>query len=329
MALVPLAATLSGCYATRQVWYQGRLLQQRQTIRAALDDSATPADVRQRLEDVPGLIDFARSFGLTPGDSYKSYIDNGDRPISWLVYAAYPDRLELKTWWFPFVGRVPYLGFFSRSEREAQAAKFVVEGYDVAKGSVSAFSMLGFMADPVYRSMTRRSRVDFAHLLFHELVHRTVWIKGSVAFNEQFAEIFSQRMTLAWLDSRSELDAKSKFLVSIDDQAVLANWAYALREALRDLYATKLPAGQMQAQKRALIARFVTEKRPTFKAEDLIAGRTWNNASLLAAQLYEANSFRCSLTAMTPDHGKMLIDWAIRQKDSGISTNATLEKICQ
>lgn len=326
--LVTTGLLASGCYATRQAWHQGKMLMRRTALSEAVKDPTTPPEVQQRLSEVPRLLDFARLYGLTPGESYQKYIDNGDRPVSWLVYAAYPERLELKTWWFPFVGSVPYLGYFSKSERDEQARQFKDQGLDVATGAVSAFSMLGFLPDPVYRSMTRRSRIDFAHLIFHELVHRTVWIKGSVAFNERFAEIFSQRMTLAWLNQQDDTEANRQFLKAMADQELFSKWAISLKSALEQIYESKIPDGELKLKKSDLIRRWTTVEKPAFAGTDLVGGREWNNASLLAAQLYSGNRFHCQLTPMNPERGKLLIAWAVAQKNSDIATDATLEKVC-
>jgi len=96
--------------------------------------------------------------------------------------------LESITWWFPIVGRVPYLGYFSKADRDSKASELRTEGYDVYETGVGAYSSLGWFDDPIYSPMLRRSEADFAHLIFHELTHRTLWIRGSVEFNENLAE---------------------------------------------------------------------------------------------------------------------------------------------
>ncbi|NBQ54225.1 MAG: hypothetical protein EBU49_11685, partial [Proteobacteria bacterium] len=127
-----LLAGTSGCYVSRLAWHQGKLLGSRRDVSEVVLDPSTPPSVRARLTELPGILAFAKSCGLEPGNSYQRYIDNGDRPLSWLVYAAKPDRLESVTWWFPFSGRVPYLGFFSKDERDEEEAGLKSKGYDTA-----------------------------------------------------------------------------------------------------------------------------------------------------------------------------------------------------
>lgn len=323
-----LTLVLSGCYVTRQAWYQGKLLSSRRDVKEAISDDSTPPAVRQRLEELGKILDFAKACGLRPGDSYQRYIDNGDKPVSWLVHAAPPDKLESVTWWFPFTGRVPYLGFFSRAERDEEERALKAQGYDTARGSVTAFSMLGFFPDPVYRSMTRRSRDEFAQLVFHELVHRTVWIKGSANFNERLAEVFSRRVTLAWLKSIGDEKASSDFLAMIEDRKKFGQWLGALRIALTKVYSSGMPREEILREKALVFAEFTGDRSPSFKSGELIKGRDWNNAEVMAAGLYDGDEFECPPRPITPDEARTFMEWLVANKDSGIATDETLSKAC-
>jgi predicted aminopeptidase len=319
---------LTGCYVTRQAWHQGKLLTSRRDIKEVITDKETPPAVRERLDDLTGILNFAKSCGLEPGDSYRKYIDNGDKPVSWLVYAAQPDRLESVTWWFPFAGRVPYLGFFSRSERDEEEKKLRNQGYDTARGAATAFSMLGLIPDPLYRSMTRRSRDEFAHLIFHELVHRTVWIKGSVGFNERLAEVFSRRVTMAWLDSVHDQKAAEAFAIEIKDRQEFGKWLRVLRGELEKTYSSGQPRGEILRRKAEVFTRYTVSGRPTFKGGDLVGGRQWNNAEVLAAGLYDGDDFPCSPEPISAIRAREIIAWLVANKDAGIANTETLRKAC-
>ncbi len=325
---VLLLSGLGGCYVSRLAWHQGKLLNSRRDVAEAVADPSTQSSVRDRLADLPGILDFAKSCGLEPGNSYRRYIDNGDRPLSWLVHAAKADRLESVTWWFPFSGRVPYLGFFSKEERDEEEASLKAKGYDTAKGTATAFSMLGIIDDPIYRSMTRRPRDEFAHVIFHELVHRTVWVRGSVEFNERLAETFARRVTLAWLDSIHDEQGKREFLADIEDRRKFSVWLTALRGDLEVLYQASFDRSEILRRKGALIAEFTEMRRPKFSGGDIIRGRTWNNAEVLAAGLYDGNDFLCQPEPVEPEKAKGFMTWLRANKNSEIATTETLRKVC-
>ena len=87
------------------------------------------------------ILSFAESHGLNASGAYKYYIATKEPVVSYIVQAAYADRLEFVTWWFPVVGDVPYLGFFKKPERDAKAAELTASGYDVHTSGAGAFSI--------------------------------------------------------------------------------------------------------------------------------------------------------------------------------------------
>src|SRR5690606_17982044 len=122
-----------------------------------LRDPTTPAPVRTKLLRLKELRAYAHSQGLAAGEAYRYYIHLPEPSVSYVVQAAYPDRLQSLTWWFPIVGTVPYLGFFDRQARDEKAAELSRQGYDVETAGVSAFSSLGWFEDPIYSPMLERS----------------------------------------------------------------------------------------------------------------------------------------------------------------------------
>ena len=63
------------------------------------------------------------SLELNTGDSYTTFAQLDRDTLAMVLSAAYRDRLQPKTWWFPIVGRLPYKGFFhfDKALDEAQA----------------------------------------------------------------------------------------------------------------------------------------------------------------------------------------------------------------
>jgi predicted aminopeptidase len=306
LALCFFLQAFSGCYVTKQAWHQGKLYRSRQSIAELLSSPSTEAKLRQQLEFSQEVIAYGKTQGLSTENAYRYYVELGRESISSLVEAAYPDRLESITWWFPVVGRVPYLGYFDEKERDAYAEKLRAEGYDIYTTTATAFSSLGWFDDPLYSSMVRRSKESLAAILFHELTHRTVWISGHAEFNEQlasFVEIYLTRKYLQELNLKENLQHYEDLL---HDQGLYRQWVEHLSAELREFYqkAGALPAKGEQSlfstQKNAIFERFVTQLVPRFKHYNLIGTGAWNNARVLASASYQPDyqrfyaSLQCS-----------------------------------
>ncbi len=58
----------------------------------------------------------ADQLGENVGGAYESIAPVDQSAIVYVVMAAPRDSLEPYTWWFPIVGRVPYRGYFDKSD---------------------------------------------------------------------------------------------------------------------------------------------------------------------------------------------------------------------
>jgi predicted aminopeptidase len=288
-ALALLQIMLSSCYTVNQAIHFNSLYNSRLRVEEAIASAELPAKIRRRLELVQRILRYAHSQQLNSEGAYRYYIHTSRPAVSFLVQAAYADRLERLTWWFPFVGEVPYLGYFDRQDRDAKARDLRESGFDVAVGSVGAFSSLGWFEDPLYTSMLLRRDSELAHLLFHELVHRTLWISGSVEFNENLAEFGASVITRKYLQDIGEATEWDRYMARRADRQRYRQWVKALRHDLEDLYEQSIDdRQQLMAAKEALFARYVQEKLPEFAtaAYDFVQRRNWNNAYILGASLY-------------------------------------------
>jgi len=198
-------------------------------------------------------------------------------------------EMELKKWSFPFLGDVPYLGFFHPDNRDEKAKELESEGYDVHKGAAGAFSSLGWYDDPIYSSMLRRSKASLAHLLFHELTHRTFWISGDAELNEHMAEFVAGVLTPKYLKDRKMLGELKGYEEENKDRLLFKSWLRFLKSSLEDLYAQQLPKEEKLKKKAKVFKRFLTEQLPEFHSEGYqnLANLDWNNARVLAYALYE------------------------------------------
>jgi predicted aminopeptidase len=284
---IGLAAGLSGCYVTRQALHQNELFNTRRSIDEVAADPATPEKTRAKLATLDTIMAFATAEGLNAAGAYRYYIDTKEPVVSYLVSAAEPDQLKAVTWWFPVVGSVPYLGFFKKTERDEKAAELRASGYDVHEAAAGAFSSLGWFEDPLFTSMLNRSDADLAHLMFHELTHRTLWVAGSTEFNENLAEYVAMVMTREFLAARPvDLD---KYEKKRQDRKLFRAWLGRLKAALEALYAQRgtMEREALMSAKRDVFARFTkAPEKPKFALVDYVEDEDWNNSAVLSASLY-------------------------------------------
>ncbi|MEZ4744103.1 MAG: aminopeptidase [Bdellovibrionota bacterium] len=283
-----LVLNLSSCYVTKLAWHQNNLFNSRQKISAVIANRKTSKDTREQLLKLIDVLNYAGKEGLNREGAYTYYIDTDKRYVSYLVQAAYPNRLEAITWWFPIVGSVPYKGFFYEDERDDEAAQLQEKGLDIYKSGVGAYSSLGWFDDPVYPSMIKRKVSSLAHLFFHELTHRTLWVADSAKFNENLAEYIGDILTEKYLletGREKELIVYKNFKY---DNEVYKKWLSGLKNDLEELYKNQkgYNNNQILLQKAEIFKEWTKGKVPKFKSVDLIRGQEWNNARVLASSLY-------------------------------------------
>lgn len=191
---VVLGITPTGCYISRAAYEEARILSRRQAIAKLVDDSTTDPALRAKLSLVQEARRFAiDSLALAARKSFTAYSRLDRDTLVLVVSAAYRDRLERKTWWFPVVGRFPYKGFFDFPGALRTAEALRGEGFDVTVGPSSAFSTLGWFNDPLVSTTVKADSVTLVNTIIHELLHNTFFAKGQVSFNESFATFVGGR----------------------------------------------------------------------------------------------------------------------------------------
>ncbi|MGD2122214.1 MAG: aminopeptidase [Gemmatimonadota bacterium] len=186
-----LSFSCSGCspvYLAKAGWAEMKILRGRRPLTEVIEDTRTDEDTRRKLLLTRQARAFAiHKLNLDAGDSYTSFTQLDTDTLAWVLSAAYKDRLESKTWWFPIVGRVPYKGYANQNGAEKARQKLESEGFDTYLRTTSAFSTLGWFADPLLSSLLRYDEVDLVETILHELSHNHLFVPGQVRFNESFA----------------------------------------------------------------------------------------------------------------------------------------------
>lgn len=188
-------------YLARQAYFQGELLWGRVPIEEARHTGGFTADQQARFDLVPEIQRFGAEIGLASSDNYTTINPEWDRTI-YNLSASDPVSFRARTWSFPVVGTVPYLGFFRAEDAQARERKLTSEGWDVYVRTAGAYSTLGWFQDPLLPHMLGWSEDALANTLLHELAHATLWIPGSVQFNESYANFVGNEAELRYLASR-------------------------------------------------------------------------------------------------------------------------------
>ena len=263
-----LALVLTGCetasYYAQAVGGHVDLRTRARPVQDLLADSQTPPDLRERLVFARSVREFAsRSLALPDNGSYRSYTEL-DRPYAvWNVVSADEFSLEAVESCFPVAGCVTYRGYYAREDAERDAAQAREKGLDAFVYGVPAYSTLGMFDDPLLSTFIRWGDAEIARLVFHELAHQVVYVKGDTAFNESFAVAVEREGVRRWLASTGRSAEMSKFLQTREREREFARLLDETRTRLEALYRMPIAREEMRARKRAEFERLAAN--PVYK----------------------------------------------------------------
>lgn len=310
-------SVLSGCATAEYLAQAGcgqlDLMLRARDLDATVADASVPSRTRELLGQVGAIKKFGEHHNLRPTGSYHRYVQL-DRPVVvYVVTAADPLRFHSRTWWFPVVGRVPYLGWFDRDAAHEFAATLRAEGLDVDVGGAEAYSTLGWFDDPVLSTMLSDGEEaigELADVVLHESVHATLYVDGQTRFNESLAEFVAGKLTLTYLDEKYGPDSKEKaaFLDSEHRGDERRKKMHAAYEELDALYKSNKPAAEKLAEKKRILVALRREahyRRPI------------NNATLASFKNYHSGKpdLEALLDACGGNIGRFLGTLAVLKKE--------------
>ena len=242
-----LGSILSGCspiYVLRAAYEEGKILWRREPIADYIQRPAVTLDTKEKLELVLAVREYARDvLKLNVGGSYSSY-SYVDRPdLTHIVVAAPKTELRPYTWWFLIVGSVPYKGFFEKADAEEEAERLKAEGYDTNIRPSAAFSTLGWFDDPLLSHLLRYDKVVLSEIVFHELFHQTLYIKGAGAFNESVANFIGHRAAIDFFRQRFG-EQSAEYRRAVDgwaEEREFGIFIAELAQTLTELYNRDIP----------------------------------------------------------------------------------------
>lgn len=171
-----------------------------------IEAPSTDEALRQRLLRAQAIRRFASdALALPDNDSYTRYVELGRSHVVWNVKATPEFSFSPREWCFPVAGCVAYRGFFDLADAQAFASELRAAGDDVQVSGVPAYSTLGWMADPLLSSFIQYPEPDLAGLIFHELAHQRVYLKGDTRFNESFATAVELMGVERWLRAQADV----------------------------------------------------------------------------------------------------------------------------
>ena len=294
LALSLFAFGCSGCrtaYVARLAYEQARYLASAEPVEDLVEREQDPAR-RETLAMVLAARDFARRSGLDVGDSYLEVANMKSAAPFHVVTAAYADRLEPYTWWYPVVGAIPYRGYFEREAAEEFARGLEKEeGLDTIIVEASAYSTLGWFADPLPSTVVDRGTMAVVNTVLHELVHQTVFVPGQIAFNETLATAVAYRLSADFFAERGDAELAERWrrgrVAWIERSRILDQAAATLKSFFERARDEKWPRERMLAERATMYEQV---KRDAVAADKIFAAdfatRTLHNASFLSIHRY-------------------------------------------
>jgi predicted aminopeptidase len=297
------AFLFSGCasqagYLAKQGGYLLKFSTGAVPIDRVIQDQATSSDTRDFLHRVENVKRFAVDrIGLKDNGNFTRYKMIDRDYLADVVQACDALSFSPYLWTYPFLGKLPYMGFYERPDAEAEAARVRKLGYDAIVRTVDDFSTLGLLKDPVYSFMVKYTPYEIADLVIHEQTHATLFLKGQPDFNEEFATFVGDTGALEWL-AESYGTGSAEYRSAVDSRADYDTFLSILagvKGELRAVYDSSLSREEKLARKAAVIATFkegwAKNEAPRFRSADYrrIADIPINNAYLSLYDLYSGD----------------------------------------
>jgi predicted aminopeptidase len=257
IAAVLLALAAAGCanlpYYLQSVRGQLDVWSRQHDIETVIARPETAEPLRQKLKSVLAVREFASSeLSLPRNASYRSYANLERAYVVWNVFATPEFSLKPRQWCFIFAGCVNYRGYFGKADADEFAAEVAGEGYDVFVGGVPAYSLLGYLPDPVLNTFIHYPTPYLARLIFHELAHQVVYVRDDSVFNESFAVTVEQEGIRRWLDRFGSDQDRAIYRQISDRRSDFLRLIETYRVRLEALYASGIGAEAMRNRKAEL-----------------------------------------------------------------------------
>ncbi|MFL6623926.1 MAG: aminopeptidase [Sulfurifustaceae bacterium] len=269
LSILPAFGCANVGYYAQAINGQFEVYSHTRLIDDVIADPGTDSTLKDKLAQIERIREYAsRELGLPDNDSYRVYADLKRPYVLWNVFATPEFSLKPTEWCFIVTGCVAYRGYFSKQDAENFATQLRAEGADVYVGGVTAYSTLGWFKDPLLNTVVNRPLPEIAGLIFHELAHQRLYVRGDTSFSESFAMTVELEGVRRWLKTNGTDRDYEKYQAQLRRRQEFAALIAKHRDRLEALY----ESGAGIAEKRAGKAQIFAELRAEY--EQLKA--SWN-----------------------------------------------------
>ena len=249
-ALCSMVASCAMPFYWQAINGQWELLRKRMPIEDVLADPNQDERVKATLGKVPEIRRFAvEELGLPRNESYTTYVDLGRPYVVWNVIATDEFSVNPTRWCYPFTGCVAYRGFFNKDSADRFREALARDGLDTYLAGASAYSTLGYFADPILNTMVVGGEQYIASVLFHELAHQVVYITDDSALSEAFATAVEEYGTERWLEAHADEATLERYRRKIRYRLEFSALVARQQDRLREIFSRSMPPERMRLAK--------------------------------------------------------------------------------
>ncbi len=276
-----LLGSCSSPYLTQAIAGHFRIMNSRQSIVKLIHSNRVDEETREKLKLVLEIRDFASNeLGLPSNKSYTKFAKLNAEYPGWNVFCAPQLSVEPKTWCFPIAGCVVYHGYFKKEKAMEFAKKMQEEQYDVYVSPFTAYSTLGWFADPILSTNLNEDSIDLAGLIFHELAHQRFYLPGNSQVSESFAVTVERNGVIRWLKTLGKQDLITKATKRWENEERYFNRMLQTKHELEELYLSEKDSASMFESKAQILV--------TLENELFNGNRKLNNAHFIPISTYNS-----------------------------------------
>lgn len=306
-------SAMGGCsqvgYYAQSINGHFTMLHEAQPVNDLLADPSLDPRLRERLTEAEQIRSYAvTALGEPDNGSYRSYADIKRPYVVYNVFAAPALSLKLHESCLLVVGCVEYRGYYSRESAEAYAAELHRDGWETFVAGIPAYSTLGYFDDPLLSTFIYLPRAEVARMIFHELAHQILFVRGDTPFNESFAVTVETVGVQRWLAAHP--DAAIEYESYDAHRRQFRDLVEGYRKQLEALYNGTDTDGQKAAQKDVLFTRMRADYAGLkaswggYKGFDLWFASDLNNAKIGSFATY--NQWVPAFMALLAEEGNDL-----------------------